>query len=100
MPSRHHGLSAPPSGDTLIPMSATCEQLLEVTGTLSARQQEAVLEFARFLQQREQAQAAGEDGDALWERALVRPGVGARLDAFFETARREAAPEPLDWSRR
>jgi hypothetical protein len=81
-------------------MSATSQQLLDVTETLSARQQEAVLEFARFLQQREQGHVSGEDGDAFWERTLARPEVGTKLNAFYETAQREAAPEPMDWSRR
>lgn len=81
-------------------MSTTTQQLLDVTQALSAEQQETVLEFARFLRYREQGQAASDDGDARWERALSRPEVGAKLDAFFEAAQREAASEPVDWSRR
>ncbi|MEM7807524.1 MAG: hypothetical protein AAF561_05385 [Planctomycetota bacterium] len=75
-------------------MSSDTLEVVEAYERLSPRRREEVLDFARFLLQREEA-AAEEDGDAAWERIIADPRPRPKLDAFVEAALAEG-DEPLD----
>ena len=74
-------------------MAPKTRELLAICEQLPPRKVEALVDFARFLQQ----QASGEsEGDQQWERIVADSSPSTKLDAFAEQSLREGPAKPLD----
>ncbi len=69
-------------------MTAAAKELVEIIGGLPEDKAQAVVDFARFLQQ--------QAGDREWERILAEQRTYPKLDQFVADALREGPAEPLD----
>ena len=74
-------------------MSTDTQELLAVAERLPADKRVEVIDFARFLLERERPDE--EDGDAAWERIIADPRPRPKLEAFVRDALAEGS-EPLD----
>ena len=69
-------------------MTAVVKELAEIVDKLPEDKAREVVDFARFLTQRE--------GDLQWERIINDTSSRPKLDAFVSDALRESKAEPLD----
>lgn len=69
-------------------MTAAAKELVEIVGGLPEDKAQAVVDFARFLQQ--------QAGDREWERIIATEQSYPKLDKFVADALREGPAEPLD----
>lgn len=69
-------------------MTAAAKELVEIVGGLPEDKAQAVVDFARFLQQ--------QAGDREWERIIADQRTYPKLDKFVADALREGPAEPLD----
>ena len=82
-------------------MSTETREVVELCERLSPRRREEVVDFARFLLARDEANgdaSAEEDGDAAWERIIADPRPRPKLEAFLGQSRAEGS-ELLDVDR-
>lgn len=68
-------------------MTAAAKELVEIVGGLPEDKAQAVVDFARFLQQ--------QAGDREWERLIAAQRTYPKLDKFVADALREGPAEPL-----
>ncbi len=79
-----------------MPSADLAARIAEEAATLPPEKQSTVLDFVLFVKQ--QISAAGEDGDAAWERIINDPRPRPKLEAFMKEALAEGS-EPLDLER-
>ena len=72
-------------------MSADVRELIQIVDSLPHNKAQAVVDFARFLQQ--------QTGDSEWERIIAAPQPRPKLDAFIAAAVQEGEAKPFDPSK-
>ena len=74
-------------------MSPATDELNRICAELPAEKIVEVLDFARFLHEREEPESAG---DAAWERIIARQEPRPKLEAFAAAAMAEGPSIPLE----
>lgn len=80
-------------------MGEIAEELVRISEELPPQKADQLLDFARFLKQQAQVDAAEGEGDAAWEGIIKDARPRPKLAAFVKEALAEGEAEPLDLKR-